>query len=179
MSPALATAHPVATDPVALTQALVRVPSVTPDSSAALDLVQGWLEALGFRCRRLVFEGDGSYPVDNLYARVGDAAPHLAFSGHVDVVPPGDPARWTVDPFAGEIRDGRLWGRGAADMKSGVACFIAAAARHLAEGGPPPGSVSLLITGDEEADAVNGTAKLLEWAAAEGEVFDACVVGEP
>lgn len=168
-----------AADPVALTRELIRRPSVTPDAGAALDLVQGWLEELGFVCRRLVFEGDGSYPVDNVHARLGSAAPNLAFAGHVDVVPAGDRSRWSVDPFGGEVRDGQVWGRGAADMKSGVACFVAAVARHLRRGGPPGGSISLLVTGDEEADAVNGTAKLLEWARAQGEVLDACIVGEP
>jgi succinyl-diaminopimelate desuccinylase len=97
--------HPT-TNPVLLTRELVRIPSVTPDASAALDLVQGWLESLGFVCRRLVFDGDGSYPVDNLYARIGDAAPNLAFAGHVDVVPPGDPARWSVDPFGARSATG-------------------------------------------------------------------------
>lgn len=163
-----------AIDPVELTRALVRCPSVTPDASAALDLVERELDGLGFTCHRLPF-GD----VDNLYARLGTAPPHLAFAGHVDVVPPGDPALWSVDPFGGEVRDGMVWGRGAADMKSGVACFIAAVAAHLAEHGRPTGSISLLITGDEEGAAVDGTARILEWAAARGERFDACVVGEP
>ena len=120
-----------ATDAVALTQALVRCPTVTPDASAALDLLQRSLEPLGFVCRRLVFEGDGSYPVDNLFAKLGQGGRHLAFGGHVDVVPPGELARWDLDPFAGEIVDGRLYGRGAADMKSGVAAFVAAVAREV------------------------------------------------
>jgi succinyl-diaminopimelate desuccinylase len=166
-------------DPVALTRELIRRPSVTPDAGAALDVVQEALAGLGFACHRVAFEGEGSYPVDNLYARLGTGAPHLMFAGHVDVVPPGDPARWTVDPFGGEVRDGQVWGRGAADMKSGVACFVAAVARHLERHGPPAGSVSLLVTGDEEAQAVNGTVKVLEWAAARGERWDGCLVGEP
>jgi succinyl-diaminopimelate desuccinylase len=166
-------------DPVALTQALVRCPSVTPNAAAALDIVQQALEPLGFACQRLIFAGDDSYPVDNLFAKLGEGAPHLAFAGHVDVVPTGDPAQWTSDPFAGEIRDGRLYGRGAADMKSGVACFVAAVGRHVARHGTPQGAISLLITGDEEGEAVNGTAKLLAWAAEQGERFDACLVGEP
>lgn len=166
-------------DPVALTQALVRCPTVTPDAAAALDLLQATLEPLGFRCARLRFEGDGSYPVENLFAKAGEGAPHLAFAGHVDVVPPGERALWTDDPFAGAVRDGRLYGRGAADMKSGVAAFVAAAAGHLAAGEAGQGATSLLITGDEEGLAVNGTAKLLAWAATQGERFDACLVGEP
>ena len=115
------------TDPVALTQELIRIPSVTPDAAAALDLAQGWLEALGFACRRLTFEGGGSYPVDNLYARVGEGPPHLCFAGHVDVVPPGEVELWTHPPFAAEIASGLLYGRGAADMKGAIACFTAAA----------------------------------------------------
>jgi succinyl-diaminopimelate desuccinylase len=167
-------------DPVALTRALVRCPSVTPNAAAALDLVQQALEPLGFACKRLIFAGENSYPVDNLFAKLGEGTPHLAFAGHVDVVPTGDPARWTSDPFAGEIRDGRLYGRGAADMKSGVACFVAAVGRHLARhGAPSDGAISLLITGDEEGEAINGTVKLLAWAAERGERFDACLVGEP
>lgn len=169
----------VPVDPVALTRDLVRCPSVTPDAGTALDLLEATLAGLGFRCARLRFEGDGSYPVDNLFAKRGEGSPHLAFAGHVDVVPPGDAARWRHAPFAGEIEEGRLYGRGAADMKSGVAAFVGAAAAHLARVGTPAGSISLLITGDEEADAVNGTVKLLEWAAAQGERFDACIVGEP
>lgn len=167
------------TDPVALTQALVRCPSVTPDACAALDLLQQGLEPLGFVCRRLSFEGGGTYAVDNLYAKLGQGGRHLAFAGHVDVVPPGDRERWHLDPFAGEVQDGKLFGRGAADMKSGVACFVAAVARQLAQSGPPQGSISLLITGDEENESVNGTVKLLAWAAEQGERFDACLVGEP
>jgi succinyl-diaminopimelate desuccinylase len=168
-----------AVDPVGLAQALVRAASVTPDSSGALDVLQAALEPLGFACRRTVFEGDGSYPVDNLYARLGQGSPHLMFAGHVDDVPPGDPGRWTVDPFGGEVRDGQLWGRGIADMKGGIACFVGAVARHLERTGRPGGSVSLLVTGDEEAQAVNGTVKLLAWAADQGERWDAAIVGEP
>jgi succinyl-diaminopimelate desuccinylase len=167
------------TNAVALTQALVRCPTVTPDASPALDLLQRSLEPLGFVCHRLRFEGDGSYPVDNLFAKLGQGGRHLAFGGHVDVVPPGDLARWDLDPFAGEIVDGRLYGRGAADMKSGVAAFVAAVAREVEANGAPHGAISLLITGDEERDSVNGTVKLLAWAAEQGERFDACLVGEP
>ena len=163
-------------DPVALTQALVRCPTVTPDAGSALDLLERTLVPLGFRCERPRFEGNGSYPVENLLAKLGEGAPHLAFAGHVDVVPPGDRSAWRLDPFSGEIQGGLLFGRGAADMKSGVAAFVAAVART---GRPPKGAVSLLITGDEEGEAVNGTQRLLAWAAERGERFDACLVGEP
>lgn len=165
-------------DPVALTQALVRCPSITPEDAGALDVVEGALSSLGFRCHRLVFEGDGSPPVANLYARLGDQRPHLAFAGHTDVVPPGDETAWRSAPFAGALLDDALFGRGAVDMKGAIACFIAAVARLL-EGGPPRGSISCLITGDEEGPAVNGTPKLLGWLAERGEVIDACLVGEP
>lgn len=168
-----------ALDPVALTQALVRCPSVTPEAASALDLLQQALEPLGFVCHRLRFDGAGTYPVDNLFAKLGQGGRHLAFAGHVDVVPPGERARWDLDPFAGEIQDGRLFGRGSADMKSGVAAFVAAVARLIGQDGAPAGSLSLLITGDEENEALNGTVKLLAWAAEQGEKFDACLVGEP
>ncbi|HMR30932.1 MAG TPA: succinyl-diaminopimelate desuccinylase [Geminicoccaceae bacterium] len=166
-------------DPVGLTQALIRCPSVTPDAGGALDVVARELGGLGFTCHRLRFEEPGTAPVDNLYARLGSSGPHLAFAGHVDVVPPGDPAAWTADPFAGEVRDGMVWGRGAADMKSGVAAFIAAVSAHLDDHGLDRGSISLLITGDEEGEAVNGTVKILAWMAERGERPDACLVGEP
>ena len=157
-------------DPLALARDLIRRPSVTPADAGAMDLVQGWLEALGFGCRRMPF-GD----IENLYARRGTEGPNLCFAGHVDVVPPGDVEAWSAEPFAGEVRDGVLLGRGAVDMKGGVAAWIAAIARA----GALPGSLSLLITGDEEGVAVNGTRKVVEALLAEGEQIDACVVGEP
>ncbi|MDF1585667.1 succinyl-diaminopimelate desuccinylase [Marinimicrococcus flavescens] len=166
-------------DPIELTRALVRCPSVTPAEGGALALLEERLAALGFACERVRFEAPGTDPVDNLWARLGEGRPHLAFAGHTDVVPPGDPARWTDDPFAGVLRDGRIWGRGTTDMKSGIACFVAAVAGHLERHGPPRGAISLLITGDEEGPAVNGTARLLEWAAGRGERWDAAIVGEP
>lgn len=167
------------TDPVALTRALVRCPTVTPDAGPALDLVQEVLGGLGFACHRLPFGAGEAAPADNLYARIGEGRPCLLFAGHVDVVPPGEAAWWSDDPFAGVLRDGRLWGRGAADMKSGVAASLAAAARHLAGGGAPAGSIAFLITGDEEGPARNGTVRVLEWMAERGEAFDGCVVCEP
>jgi succinyl-diaminopimelate desuccinylase len=161
-------------DPVELTRALVRCPSVTPEAGAALDLVEAALRSLGFACQRLRF-GE----VDNLFARLGTEEPSFAFAGHVDVVPPGDRALWSVDPCGGDIRDGMLWGRGAADMKSGVACAIAAIATFLDRRGPPRGSIALIITGDEEGPAVDGTVRILDWATAHGHHFDACLVAEP
>lgn len=169
----------MAPDPIALARDLIRCPSVTPADAGALDLVQSVLEGLGFTCHRLPFQEPGTERVDNLYARLGDKGPNFCFAGHTDVVPAGDAAAWTVDPFGGEIIDGQLYGRGAADMKGGVAAFIAAVGSFLDRNGLPPGSISLLITGDEEGPAVNGTRKVLDWMAARGERIDACLVGEP
>ncbi len=169
-----------AKDPIALTQALIRCPSVTPDEGGALTLLQNIFRPAGFACHRMTFTEDGTPDVENLYARVGAAGPNLCFAGHTDVVPPGQLDAWTVPPFAAEIRDGVLFGRGAVDMKGGVACFIAATMRYLEKtGGKPPGSLSFLITGDEEGPSVNGTAKVLEWLKDQGEALDACLVGEP
>ncbi|MEQ9143137.1 MAG: succinyl-diaminopimelate desuccinylase [Parvibaculaceae bacterium] len=165
-------------DPVALAADLIRCPSVTPEEGGALDLLQARLEALGFTCTRLPFSDEGTPDVDNLYARFGTAAPHFCFAGHTDVVPVGDAEAWSVDPFAAEIRDGTLFGRGATDMKGSIAAFAAAAARRIAAG-DIKGSVSFLITGDEEGPAINGTRKMLEWLADKGEVIDDCLVGEP
>jgi succinyl-diaminopimelate desuccinylase len=166
------------TDPVGLAQALIRCRSVTPEDDGALDVVEQALERLGFTCHRLTFEEAGTAPVGNLYARVGEGPPHLCFAGHTDVVPPGDLAGWRVDPFAGEVIDGVLYGRGAGDMKGALACFIAAAARFLDQH-RPAGSISCLITGDEEGPAINGTRKVLDWLDRRDEKFDLCVVGEP
>lgn len=167
-------------DPIVLTQALIRCPSVTPADAGALAALEAALAPLGFRCERMRFEAPGTAPIDNLYARIGTAGPHLCFAGHTDVVPPGDETRWRFPPFEGRIAEGRVWGRGACDMKSAVAAFAAAAGRFLAERGPAfGGSISLLITGDEEAEAVNGTVKMLRALAARGEAIDSCIVGEP
>ena len=166
------------TDPVALTQALVRCPSITPDDAGALDVVESALARLGFRCHRLTFEEAGTAPIANLYARLGSAPPHIAFAGHTDVVPPGDITAWRAEPFAAALLDGHVHGRGAVDMKGAIACFIAATARLFAER-CPAGSISCVITGDEEGAAVNGTQKLLGWMQERGEVPDACLVGEP
>lgn len=161
---------------LALAQSLIRCASVTPKDSGALGVLQKALEGLGFRCERMMFEEPGAEPVDNLYARLGTAAPNFCFAGHTDVVPVGD--GWTVDPFGAQIIDRALYGRGASDMKGAIAAFVDAASRFLAAG-KPAGSISLLITGDEEGDAVNGTRKVLAALKARGEKLDACVVGEP
>jgi succinyl-diaminopimelate desuccinylase len=167
-------------DPVAIARDLIRCRSVTPVEGGALDYLQGVLERAGFAVHRAVFTEPGTAPVDNLYARAGTAKPNLVFAGHTDVVPAGNEASWSHAPFAGEIAGGRLYGRGAVDMKGGIACFVAAALDYLgAKGGKPNGSISLLITGDEESVAVNGTIKLLQWAAARGDTFDHCILGEP
>lgn len=168
------------TDPVALTQALIRCKSVTPEEGGALTLLESVLEPAGFACHRLAFSEPGTPDVDNLYARLGSAAPNLCFAGHTDVVPPGDESAWSVPPFAAEVRDGFVYGRGAADMKGAIAAFVAAALRCSARiGGAPKGSISLLITGDEEGPSINGTAKVLGWLAERGETLDAALVGEP
>jgi succinyl-diaminopimelate desuccinylase len=161
-------------DPLALLQELIRRPSVTPAEAGVLGVLEAALTPLGFTCTRLNFEGDGSYPVDNLFATRGTGGRHLLFAGHTDVVPPGDAAAWTHPPFAAEIADGLVYGRGAADMKSGIAAFVAALSRA-----PANGRISLAITNDEEADSVNGTDKLLAWAARQGHRFDFAIVGEP
>ncbi len=166
-------------DPVALTQALIRCESVTPNEGGALTLLENILTPAGFTCHRMTFSEPGTPDVENLYARLGETQPNLCFAGHTDVVPPGNLDAWTVPPFAGEIRDGILYGRGAVDMKGGVACFAAAALRYLANGGTPQGSISFLITGDEEGPSINGTMKLLDWMRARGETASACIVGEP
>jgi succinyl-diaminopimelate desuccinylase len=167
------------TDPASNLAELIRCPSVTPADAGALAALAGMLEPLGFRIERPVFSEDGTPDIANLYARLSGDGKHLMFAGHTDVVPPGDEGAWTHPPFAAQTEKGFLYGRGAVDMKGGIACFVAAVARHIAEHGQPKGSISLLITGDEEGPAINGTVKLLDWAAAKGEKWDAAIVGEP
>ncbi|MGE0259046.1 MAG: succinyl-diaminopimelate desuccinylase [Alphaproteobacteria bacterium] len=175
----------ITVDPVELAAELIRRPSITPKDEGALDIVAGRLEQLGFVCHRLVFDdpgpdGEATAPIANLYARFGDGRPNLCFAGHTDVVPTGPVEGWSFEPFAASLRDGELCGRGAVDMKGAIAAFVAAAERFVAARGQGfAGSISLLITGDEEGVAVNGTKKVLEWLRARGEVIDACVVGEP
>jgi succinyl-diaminopimelate desuccinylase len=160
------------TDPLPLAQALLRCPSVTPADAGAQDVLADALTALGFTVTRLRFGA-----IENLFARIGTGGPHLCFAGHTDVVPVG-PVNWRSDPFGGEVRDGILFGRGACDMKGAIAAFVAAAAQHLV-GGTPNGSISFLITGDEEGPAVDGTVKVLDWMQQNGQIPDFCLVGEP
>ena len=162
-------------DPQNLLERLIACPSVTPEAAGALELLGAQLEALGFSVTHLRFEGDGSYPVDNLFATRGTGGRRLLFAGHTDVVPPGDSAQWTSDPFVPRVADGKLFGRGAADMKSGVAAFVAAASQIP----PEAGTIQLAITNDEEADAINGTEKLVRWMADNGHSFDFAVVQSP
>ncbi len=159
-------------DPIALAQALMRRPSITPLEAGALDVAEAALAALGFRCKRYKFAA-----VENLYARWGDSQPNFCFAGHVDVVPPGD--GWASDPFAAEIRDGVLYGRGAADMKTAIAAMITATENFLVHRDAVHGSISFLLTCDEEGAAVDGTKPTLAAIASEGEVIDHCLVGEP
>ncbi|MET3792041.1 succinyl-diaminopimelate desuccinylase [Aquamicrobium terrae] len=167
------------TDPAQNLAKLIRCPSVTPAEGGALAVLEDMLKPLGFAVARPTFSEAGTPDIENLYARRAGDGPHLMFAGHTDVVPVGDEAAWKHPPFAAEIANGEMYGRGAVDMKGGIACFVAALARHVEETGGPSGSVSLLITGDEEGPAINGTAKLLQWASARGEAWDACLLGEP
>ncbi len=168
------------TDALSIARDLLRCPSVTPADAGALGVLEKLLGDAGFEVHRVTFSEPGAADIDNLYARIGTDAPHITFAGHTDVVPAGDETKWTHGAFAGDVKDGMLYGRGAVDMKGGIACSVAAVLDYLAaNGGKPKGSISFLITGDEEDIAVNGTIKLLQWAAARGEKFDHCVLGEP
>lgn len=178
----MGTASTPVIDPVELTKALIRRPSVTPVDAGAMDTLERVLIDLGFTCRRMAFEGSTGAATDarieNLYARRGTASPNLCFAGHTDVVPTGEATAWSSGPFEAEVKDGLLYGRGAVDMKGGIAAWIAAVSQVLAKG-EPAGSLSFLITGDEEGPALHGTKRVVEALMAEGEVIDACVVGEP
>ena len=156
------------TSPLFLAQSLLRCPSVTPEEGEALSFIEGVLKQAGFEVHRPVFSEPGTPDVENLYARYGTGKPYLLFAGHTDVVPPGDLGRWRHDPFGGEIEDGELYGRGAVDMKGGIACMMAAALDFIREQPDFNGSIGFLITGDEEGPAINGTVKLLEWARGRG-----------
>lgn len=169
----------MALDPVELAAELIRKPSVTPKDEGAIPLLAKTLGALGFTCHQLEFTEPGTAPILNLYARKGSTGRNFCFAGHTDVVPPGELTSWSVDPFGGQVLEGSLYGRGAADMKGAVACFVAAAQQFLGARGAFNESISLLITGDEEAAAINGTKKLLDWLAQRGEKLDLCIVGEP
>lgn len=165
-------------DVIEIAQNLIRCPSVTPADEGAQDYLAGILTGLGFECHHLPF-GEGSARVPNLFARIGTQGPHLCYAGHTDVVPPGPEEEWTFGPFNPEIKDGVLYGRGASDMKGSVAAFAAGAASYLKKNGPPKGSISLLITGDEEALAEQGTVKVLEWMKDHDQIPDVALVGEP
>ncbi len=168
------------TDALAITRDLIRCPSVTPADAGALGVLEALLKQAGFTTHRVTFSEAGTADIDNLYARIGTEGPHITFAGHTDVVPPGDEAAWSLPAFSGEVKDGYIYGRGAVDMKGGIACSVAAVLDYLRDhGGQPKGSISFLITGDEEDVSVNGTIKLLQWAAERGERFDHCVLGEP
>jgi len=171
---------PLGDKAVQLAQSLIRCPSVTPLDAGALDALSRTLKPGRFACERLTFTENGTEPIDNLFARIGDGPPHLCFAGHTDVVPPGDEKQWKHPPFAAEIDDGMLYGRGAADMKGAIACFAAAALDYAkSRGREIDGTISLLITGDEEGPAVNGTRKVLAWMKEKGLAPDHCIVGEP
>jgi succinyl-diaminopimelate desuccinylase len=161
-----------------IARALIACPSVTPAEAGTLRYLKRVLDEAGFSSEIVTFASPGAPAIDNLYARFGSAAPNFVFAGHTDVVPPGEASQWRFPPFAGVVSEGRLWGRGAADMKGGLAAAVAAALNFVA-GGPPKGSISFLITGDEEGPATDGTVKLLQWALAKGERFDHCILGEP
>lgn len=167
------------TSPLSLAQGLIRCPSVTPEEGGALSFIAQVLGDAGFEVHRPVFSEPGTPDVENLYARWGTGHPYLLFAGHTDVVPPGDPGLWKHDPFGAVVENGELHGRGAADMKGGIACMMAAALAFLRERPDFSGSIGFLITGDEEGPAINGTVKLLEWAKERGERFDHCILGEP
>jgi len=167
-------------DPISLLSMLVKCPSVTPAEGGALSALEEVLEAIGFDCTRLVFSDSATPDVDNLFARIGTGSPHICFAGHTDVVPTGPQEDWSHPPFSAAIADGFLYGRGASDMKGGIACFIAALKRYLdTKDDTFKGSISLLITGDEEGPAVNGTVKVLQWMAENNHTPDHCIVGEP
>ena len=167
-------------DPIALTQALVQCPSITPKDEGALDVVENHLNHLGFNCTRLPFSSSNSYKVDNLFATIGSSGKHLAFAGHTDVVPPGNEDSWKYHPFSATIDGNKLYGRGSEDMKSNIACFISASNKFIKKYSANfNGKLSFIITGDEEKKAINGTIKMMEWAKKNNIAFNHCIVGEP
>ena len=167
-------------DPLDLAARLIRCPSVTPSDAGALDLLESALDNMGFTCWRLPFSEKGTATIDNLFARFGEGSPAFCYAGHTDVVPVGDLEAWQRDPFSGLIEDGILHGRGAADMKGGIASFVAAVSNFLDKKDKDwPGSISFIITGDEEGPSINGTRKILDWMVKEGLQIDVCLVGEP
>ena len=167
-------------NPIELTSELIQCKSITPKSEGSLDIIISYLEPLGFNCERIDF-GEGIEKVENLYARFGNIEPNIAFAGHVDVVPTGDINNWSINPFSGEVKEGKVWGRGAADMKSGIAAFIAAVSDFLKDNKNLKdfGSISFIITSDEEGKAINGTKKVVDWLKGKSEIISGCIVGEP
>ena len=167
-------------NPIELTSELIQCKSITPKSEGSLDIIISYLEPLGFNCERIDF-GEGIEKVENLYARFGTMEPNIAFAGHVDVVPTGDINNWSINPFGGEVKEGKVWGRGAADMKSGLAAFIAAVSDFLKDNKNLKefGSISFIITSDEEGKAINGTKKVVDWLKGKSEIISGCIVGEP
>ena len=167
-------------NPIDLTSELIQCKSITPKSEGALDIIISYLEPLGFNCEKIDF-GEGIEKVENLYARLGTLEPNISFAGHVDVVPTGDINNWSMNPFGGEVKEGKIWGRGAADMKSGIAAFIAAVSQFLTTNKNLKdfGSISFIITSDEEGKALNGTKKVVDWLEAKSEIVSGCIVGEP
>lgn len=165
--------------PAEILRELIQCRSITPQEGGALSCLERHLQRLGFETHRVIFSDEDTPDVDNLYARIGTSAPHICFAGHTDVVPVGEEADWSSGPFEGAVEDGMMIGRGTVDMKGGIACFLASVEAYLDENNAPAGSISFLITGDEEGPSINGTDKLLKWAKERGEVFDACIVGEP
>ena len=167
-------------NPIELTSELIQCKSITPKSEGSLDIIISYLEPLGFNCEKIDF-GEGIEKVENLYARFGTMEPNIAFAGHVDVVPTGDINNWSINPFGGEVKEGKVWGRGAADMKSGIAAFIAAVSDFLKynKNLKEFGSISFIITSDEEGKAINGTKKVVDWLKGKSETISGCIVGEP
>ena len=167
-------------NPIELTSELIQCKSITPKSEGSLDIIISYLEPLGFNCEKIDF-GEGIEKVENLYARFGTMEPNIAFAGHVDVVPTGDINNWSINPFGGEVKEGKVWGRGAADMKSGIAAFIAAVSDFLKDNKNLKefGSISFIITSDEEGKAINGTKKVVDWLKGKSEIISGCIVGEP
>ena len=167
-------------DCVALTQALVQCPSVTPKDAGALQIIENHLTDIGFKCSRLPFSEEGYEDVDNLFSTIGKTGKHLAFAGHTDVVPVGNKDSWKYPPFSATIIDGILYGRGSEDMKGNIACFISATNTFIKKYSPDfGGQLSFLITGDEEKEAVNGTVKMMAWTKKNDIIFNHCIVGEP
>ena len=164
-------------NPVDLTSELIKCKSLTPKSAGSIDIIISLLNDLGFNCKKINF-GEGNEKVENLYARFGTLEPNIAFAGHVDVVPTGDIKSWSIDPFGGQVKEGKIWGRGAADMKSGIASFIAAVSEFL-KTYKDFGSISFIITSDEEGKAINGTKKIVDWLTSKSEIISGCIVGEP